>query len=86
MKPSTALVADMAILVAFTIIKTYYYFKASRTWSLRRWFYFNHYEMVNASSQKILKMRKLQNRFSLAFIIILVLSGLLFFAVSKEMI
>ncbi len=66
----------LLLLVLITGVKVFILFKASRRKNLRRWIYYNQFEIVNAPSERARRLRKLQNTLSIILFIFL-----LFFAV-----
>ncbi len=66
----------LLLLVLLTGVKVFILFKASRRKNLRRWIYYNQFEIVNAPSERARRLRKLQNTLSIILFIFL-----LFFAV-----
>ncbi len=66
-----------AAILVLAFLKFSFFSIASRRRAIRRWFYFNSAEIINAQNQKIREARIKQNRISLAMLILLVLSPLL---------
>jgi hypothetical protein len=66
-------VIDISIPLIPVIVKLFFIPKATRHWSLRKWFYFNHYEIIN-SSTITQRAKKQQNYWSAALIIALFMS------------
>lgn len=77
------LIIDSIVLLALIVAKTVLFFKAARKKTIRRWFYFNTYDIQDAPSDHLKKLRKKQNTFTTVIFIAIVLSviiGLLLFA------
>jgi len=72
------LVSYLAIIVVLAFLKIRSFSNSSRKRAIRRWFYFNKSEIINAQNQKIRAARIKQNRLSLGLLILLLLSPILF--------
>ena len=75
-KQTIILAIYSAAILALAFLKISFFSTASRKRAVRRWFYFNNAEIINAQTQKIREARTKQNRLSLAILILLVLSPL----------
>lgn len=66
--------ALLAALAIFLFIKIYVLFRACRYKTLRRWLYFTQHEIIMAPTPQAAKLRKLQNRLSIFFVILFILA------------
>jgi len=79
------LVIDSIILFALIVTKTVLFFKAARKKTLKRWFYFNTYDIQDAPSDDIKLLRKRQNTFTIVILLAIVLSAAIaFFMLASE--
>lgn len=73
------LVIDSVVLFALIVIKTALFFKAARKKTLKRWFYFNTYDIEDAPTDTIKLLRKKQNTYSLIILFSIIASAIIAF-------
>ena len=79
------LLIDSLILFALIVIKTALFFKAARKKTLKRWFYFDTYDIEDAPTDNIKLLRKKQNTFSLIILLSIIASAIIaFFILASE--
>lgn len=60
----------LAILLA--VIKTYFFYQATRRRTFRRWVYFNRFHLMDAATGEIRRLRQWQNALSVLLFICLI--------------
>jgi len=66
---------NLLVLAALIVVKTKFFFKATRKRTFNRWIYFNQFHIIEASSDDKRKLRRQQNVFT---IFIAIATALLF--------
>jgi uncharacterized membrane protein len=81
-EPTVVIIAAALLLTGLIILKTIYFYRATRKRTLKRWFYFNQFHIVDASTDNIRRLRKWQNALSVILVILLLVSAVVvYFAV-----
>lgn len=73
------LIVDSFILFTLVVVKTVLFFKAARKKTIKRWFYFNTYDIEDAPSESIKLLRKKQNTFTIVIFVAIIVSALVGF-------
>jgi len=74
---------NLFAVIALIIIKTKFFLRATRKRTLSRWLYFNQFHIIEASDDKIRKLRRHQNTYT-AVIAILIALLVLFIYLAKN--
>ncbi len=80
-KKTIILIIYAAIILTIVILKFTNFSKSSRKRGIRRWFYFNDYDIINSPNEKVRTARKMQNRMSMGILFLLLLLPILFLLV-----
>lgn len=76
------LIIDSIILLTLLVAKTALFLKAARKKTLRRWFYFNTYDIEDAPSDNIKMLRKRHNVFTTVILVTIILSAIIAFFIA----
>lgn len=69
----------LSILILLIVVKTIYFFKATRKRTLKRWLFFSKFDIVESSSRRIENIKSRQNVFSVVIIIYSIIAALIFY-------
>jgi len=66
------------VIITLIVIKTILFFKASRKRTFGRWFYFNKRDIVNSTLPNIQALKRRQNNLSIAMLVVILASAVIF--------
>lgn len=76
----------LSIFILLVVVKTVYFFKATRKRTLKRWLFFSKFDIIESSSRRIENIKNRQNVFSIVIIVYAVFAALLFYLSINDMI